>query len=159
MVNFVTEHIRFTQSYFEWRHILHWQINSSHLLVVSDITMTSQWAWWRHRSPASWLFTQPFIRAQIKENIKAPRHWPLCEEFTGDRWILRTNGQLRGKCFHLMTSSWRASLSTSMPAGGNLWYQGYRGVAVGILPSNFTNGDFCVRVVIPASFSCQTPLP
>ena len=23
------------------------------------------------------------IRAQIKENIKAPRHWPLCEEFTG----------------------------------------------------------------------------
>ena len=26
-------------------------------------------------------------------------------EFTGDRWIFRTNGQLRGKCFHLMTSS------------------------------------------------------
>ena len=24
-----------------------------------------------------------FIQAQIKENIKAPRHWPLCEEFTG----------------------------------------------------------------------------
>ena len=23
--------------------------------------------------------------AQIKENIKAPRHWPLCGEFTGDR--------------------------------------------------------------------------
>ena len=23
------------------------------------------------------------FRAQIKENIKAPRHWPLCEEFTG----------------------------------------------------------------------------
>ena len=34
-----------------------------------------------------------FIRAQIKENSKAPRHWPLCEEFTGDRWIPRTNGQ------------------------------------------------------------------
>ena len=31
------------------------------------------------------LFTQPFIWAQIKENIKAPRHWPLCGEFTGDR--------------------------------------------------------------------------
>ena len=40
-----------------------------------------------------------------KENIKAPRHWPLCGEFTGDRWIPRTNGKLRGKCFHLMTSS------------------------------------------------------
>ena len=39
------------------------------------------------------LITQPFIQAQIKENIKAPRHWPLCGEFTGDRWIPRTNGQ------------------------------------------------------------------
>ena len=27
--------------------------------------------------------TQPFIKTQIKENIKAPRHWPLCGEFTG----------------------------------------------------------------------------
>ena len=28
-----------------------------------------------------------------KKNIKAPPHWPLCGEFTGDRWILRTKGQ------------------------------------------------------------------
>ena len=28
-----------------------------------------------------------------------------------DRWIPRTNGQQRGKCFHLMTSSWWGSLS------------------------------------------------
>ena len=41
-----------------------------------------------------------------KKNIKAPRHWPLLGEFTGDRWIPRTKGQWRGKCFHLMTSSW-----------------------------------------------------
>ena len=34
-----------------------------------------------------------FIQAQIKENIKAPRHRPLCREFTGDRWIPRTNVQ------------------------------------------------------------------
>ena len=47
------------------------------------ITLTSQWAQWRLKSPASRLFTQPFI--QIKESIKAPRHWPLCGEFTGDR--------------------------------------------------------------------------
>ena len=26
-----------------------------------------------------------------------------------DRWIPRTKGQLRGKCFHLMTSSWSLS--------------------------------------------------
>ena len=36
---------------------------------------------------------------------QTPRHWPLCGECTGDRWIPRTNGQLRGKYFHLMTSS------------------------------------------------------
>ena len=27
-----------------------------------------------------------------KENIKAPRHWPLRGEFTGERWILRVKG-------------------------------------------------------------------
>ena len=32
------------------------------------------------------------------------RHWPLCREFTGDRWIPRTNGQWCRKCFNLMTS-------------------------------------------------------
>ena len=68
--------------------------------------MTSQWARWRLKSQALRLFTQPFIHAQIVDNIKAPRHWPLCGEFTGDRWIPRTEDQWRGKGFHLMTSSW-----------------------------------------------------
>ena len=48
------------------------------------ITVTSQWARWRLKSPASRLFTQPFIHAQIIEKIKAPRHWPLWGEFTGE---------------------------------------------------------------------------
>ena len=69
------------------------------------ITVTSQWARWHLKSPASWLFSQTFIQAHIKENIKAPRHWSLCGEFTGDRWIPRTKDQSRGKCYHLMTSS------------------------------------------------------
>ena len=43
--------------------------------------------------------------AQTKENIKAPRHWPLLGEFTGDRRISRTKGQWRGKYFNLMASS------------------------------------------------------
>ena len=47
----------------------------------------------RLKLPVARLFTQPFIQAQIKENIKAPRHWPLCGELTGDRWIPRTKGQ------------------------------------------------------------------
>ena len=64
---------------------------------------------WRHngrlKSPALRLFTQLSIQAQIKENIKALRHWSLCGEFPGDRWIPRRKSQLSGKCFHLMTSS------------------------------------------------------
>ena len=59
--------------------------------------ISCNWSWsrttlhWRHNDhdglsnpkPASRLFTQPFIQTQIKENTKAPRHWPLCGEFTG----------------------------------------------------------------------------
>ena len=65
------------------------------------IRMTSWWAWWRLKSPASRLFTQPFIQGADQRNIKALRHWPLCGEFTGtrgtgDRWFPRTKGQYRG---------------------------------------------------------------
>ena len=35
-----------------------------------NITVTSLWARWRLKSPASRLFTQPFIQAQIKETSK-----------------------------------------------------------------------------------------
>ena len=45
------------------------------------------------------------VQTQINENIKAPRHWPLWGEFTGDQWIPLTKGQQRGKWYHLMTSS------------------------------------------------------
>ena len=74
---------------------------------TEHVTLTWEWAQKRLKSPASRLFTQPFIQTQIKENIKAPHHWPLCGEFIGDRWIPRTNGQWRGKWFHLVTSSWK----------------------------------------------------
>ena len=46
------------------------------------ITMTSQWARWHLKSPASWLFTKLFIQVQIKENIQVLSHWPLWGEFT-----------------------------------------------------------------------------
>ena len=55
---------------------------------------------WRHNERDGVSNHQPhecllkrLFKAQIKENIKAPRHWPLCWEFTGDRWIPRTKGQ------------------------------------------------------------------
>ena len=76
---------------------------SPKLSVIRD-AVTLMWCHctllWRHngRNDVSnhevlRLFTQSIIQAQIKENIKAPRHWPLCEEFTGDRWISHTNDQ------------------------------------------------------------------
>ena len=34
-----------------------------------------------------------FLNRLFKENIKAPRHWPLCRELTGHRWIPCTKGQ------------------------------------------------------------------
>ena len=55
-----------------------WKVND-----ISSRWRHNGWARWRLKSPAWRLFTQPFIRAQIKENTKAPRHWPLCREFTG----------------------------------------------------------------------------
>ena len=51
---------------------------------------------WRHNGRDSVSNHQPhhaFIQTQIKENITVPRHWPMCGEFTGDRWIPRTKGQ------------------------------------------------------------------
>ena len=101
---------------FEWvantQENLEYRRGSVLSMNIWYITVTSLWARWRLKSPASRLFTQPFVRAQIKENLKAPRHWPLCGGFTGDRWIPLTKGQQRGKRFHSMTSS---CVSPSIP--------------------------------------------
>ena len=39
------------------------------------------------------VFAQTFVQAQIKENIKAQRHWTLWGKSNGDRWIPLTKGQ------------------------------------------------------------------
>ena len=58
-------------------HIIHWKyLYTSHKGYLS-ITVTSSWARWRLKSPVLRLFTQQFIQAQIKENIK-PRVTGLC---------------------------------------------------------------------------------
>ena len=55
---------------------------------------------WRHDEGSGVSNHQPhdcllnrLFNGQIKENIKAPSHWPLWGEFTYDRWIPRTKGQ------------------------------------------------------------------
>ena len=45
------------------------------------------------------LTTQQFFHAQIKVDIKDPRHWPLCGEFTGNRRIPRTKKPVTRKMF------------------------------------------------------------
>ena len=71
------------------------------LLVISsalELSFTNPLQWRHNGHDASQIMSltvvyQSFIQAQIKENIKAPRHWPLCGEFTGDLWIPRAKGQ------------------------------------------------------------------
>ena len=67
---------------------------------------------WRHNERDCVSNHQPYdcllmhlFRRRSKKKMKAPSHWSLWGEFTGDRWIPRTNGQKRGKCFLLTTSS------------------------------------------------------
>ena len=70
------------------RNLLRFILFSSHYSDVIMGVMASQIICLTIVDSAVYLFM-----AQITENIKAPRHWPLCGEFTGDRRIPRTNGQ------------------------------------------------------------------
>ena len=70
------------------------------MAMYFDISFEDRTIQWRHneRNGASNPQTHDCLlnrlfKAQINKNIKAPRHWPLCGEFTGDRWIPRTKGK------------------------------------------------------------------
>ena len=54
---------------------------------------------WRHDRLNGVSTHQPYdcllnclFGSRSKKTSKAPRHWPLCRDFTGDRWIPRTKG-------------------------------------------------------------------
>ena len=64
------------------------QHDASAWIHYSDVIMTTMACQITSRT-----VVYSFIQTQIKENILAPRYWPLCGEFTGHRWILRTKGQ------------------------------------------------------------------
>ena len=93
--------------------------------------MLSYWARWCLKASASRLFIQPFIQAQLKENIKAPRHWSLYGEFTGDRWIPPNHQRpVRRKRFPfddvIMSARETDVLSDPCPAGFTNLTTGYR---------------------------------
>ena len=90
------------------RHYLWLLLNTcflSSLKILTYITMTSWWAPRRHQSPASRFFCSTVYSGADKRKHQSSASLALCWEFAGDRWIPRTKGQWRGKCFHLMTSS------------------------------------------------------
>ena len=60
--------------------------------------------------------------AQIKVNIKAPRHWLLWGESNDERWFSLQKGPATLKCFHLMTSSWYRNVLDSLPNGCRILY-------------------------------------
>ena len=88
------------------------------LFILVNIIVMSKWARGHLKSPATHLFTQPLVQAQIKEKIKTPRHWPLWGETTGDRWFpsQRANNAVMfpfhdvNKC--LFCSLWRGDTYT-----------------------------------------------
>ena len=77
-----------------------WEHNKMFLMFMVHFVWSHFALQWRHNErdgvsnhkPHDCLLNRLF-KVQIKANIKAPRHWPLWGEFTGDRWIHRTNGQ------------------------------------------------------------------
>ena len=89
---------------FKWTKNVCWKTFSCHGIIKLPIK-------WRHiehdgvsnHQPDDCLLNRLF-NAQIKENITAPRHWPLCGEFTGDRGIPRKKGPVTLHFFYLMTS-------------------------------------------------------
>ena len=75
------------------------RINFSHYSDIIMGTMASQ-------SPASRLFTQPFIQGTDQRKHQSSTSLAFVRGIHRCRWIPRTNGQWCGKCVHFMTSWW-----------------------------------------------------
>ena len=99
------------------------KIRRSHGRVIIMMGIHGKTVWrvpllWRHNGrdgisdhqPHDCLLNHWFRK--IKENIKAPRHWPLCGEFTGTGEFPAQMASNAEKWFHLMTSSCRVCFST-----------------------------------------------
>ena len=96
--------IMITNVYVLWNHIymhlglLSWCCDKR-MFAHGDIVIISlQWSHNQRDGVSNhrclvWLPSRVFFQAQIKENIKGPRHWPMWRKFTGDRWNPRTKGQ------------------------------------------------------------------
>ena len=73
-----------------------------------SITLTSQWARWRLKSPASRLFTQLFIQVQIKKKHQSSASLAFMWRIHRGPVNSPHKRPVTRKMFHLMTSSWEA---------------------------------------------------
>ena len=65
-------------------------LDKMYLINYNDVIMSSMAS---SITSLTIVYYSTVIQAQIKEKVKAPRHWPLWGEFTDDRWIPCTKGQ------------------------------------------------------------------
>ena len=96
------------------------QTSQGEYRVVEDrysITMTSKWAQWCLKSPASRLLTQPFY-AQIKENTKAPHKWPVTRKMISFWWrhharmIFLVNSHVQNQATNMAVQFQRVSVKS-----------------------------------------------
>ena len=99
------------QMYWGWWYdcVTEWQP------TIYDITVTSYWARWHLKLPASPLFTQPSVHApdQRKHRSSAPLDF-----VEGIHWTpvnSHHKGHVKRKWLHLMTSSWHSCDQISVP--------------------------------------------
>ena len=57
-----------------------WRPKQRSFTVATKVWMNSWWARCCRKPPEYRLFAQPFVQAQIQENVKPPRHWSLWRE-------------------------------------------------------------------------------
>ena len=85
--------------YTQWLHLI-WPVH------YDDVIMTTM---------ASQVTSLTVVYSTVYSNADQRKHQTTASlafvwGIHRDRWIPRTKGQLRGKCFHLMTSSWTTSV-------------------------------------------------
>ena len=97
-------------------------LSSAQLTLCPVIRMTSYWARWRLKPPASPLLTQPCIKAQIKENFKAPRHWPSPHKWPVTRKMFLFDDVII--FFTCQVPNLGSVFGSSMPVhlGGLIWF-------------------------------------
>ena len=87
----------------KWRYLINVSLFNCHTSLtiyhepkqgffVALLTVTSWWARWRPKSPASLLFAQPFVQAQTRKH-QSSTSLASTRESTGDRWIPLITGR------------------------------------------------------------------